>query len=114
VSLVALLRTKSSEYEFFAEWHAERAPVDDQHLVAPQAMLVVGIVRREVAAAIAVEWGDGAVRTEPAPPQLRRAFHRYRRQLVGGGARCSLRPSAPGGRLDSDERRLRWLNAAVR
>jgi hypothetical protein len=33
-----LLRTKSSEYELLAEWHAERAPLDDEHLVACQAM----------------------------------------------------------------------------
>ena len=60
MSLVELLRTKSSEYEVLAEWHAERAPVDDQHFVAYQAMLVVGIVLREVAEAIDVEWGEGA------------------------------------------------------
>jgi hypothetical protein len=59
VSLGERLRTKSSEYELLAEWHAERAPVDDQHLVASQAMLVVGIVLREVAEAIDVEWGEG-------------------------------------------------------
>jgi hypothetical protein len=55
VSLGEFLRTKSGEYELLAEWHAERAPVDDQHLVACQAMLVVGIVLREVAAAVDVE-----------------------------------------------------------
>ncbi len=53
-----LLRRKSSEYELLAEWHAERAPLDDQHFVASQAMLVVGIVLREVAAAIDMERGD--------------------------------------------------------
>ena len=57
MSLGELLRTKSSEYELLAEWHAERAPVDDQHVVASQAMLVVGIVLREVADAIDGEWG---------------------------------------------------------
>lgn len=60
MSLVEFLRTKSGEYELLAEWHAERAPVDDQHFVAYQAMLVVGIVLREVAEAIDVEWGDEA------------------------------------------------------
>jgi hypothetical protein len=58
VSLGELLRTKSGEYELLAEWHAERAPLDDQHLAASQAMLVVGIVLREVAEAFDVEWGE--------------------------------------------------------
>jgi len=52
MSLGELLRTKSSEYELLAEWHAERAPLDDEHFVACQAMAVVGIVLREVAEAI--------------------------------------------------------------
>jgi hypothetical protein len=60
VSLGELLRTKSGEYELLAEWHAERAPVDDQHFVAFQAMLVVGIVLREVAEAMDLEWGEEA------------------------------------------------------
>jgi hypothetical protein len=60
VSVVEFLRTKSGEYELLAEWHAERAAVDDEHLVACQAMLVVGIVLREVADAIDVESGDDA------------------------------------------------------
>jgi hypothetical protein len=60
VSLVKLLRTKSSEYELLAEWHAERAPLDDEHLAACQAMAVVGIVLREVAEAIDGEWGEEA------------------------------------------------------
>lgn len=60
MSLGELLRTKSGGYEFLAHWHAERAPVDDQHRVACQAMLVVGIVLREVAEAIDVECGDEA------------------------------------------------------
>jgi hypothetical protein len=55
VSLVEVLRTKSSEYELLAEWHAERAPLDDQHLAAYQAMLVVGIVLRELADILQVE-----------------------------------------------------------
>ena len=50
--LCELLRTKSSEYEFLAEWHAERAPLDEEHFVACQAMALVGIVLREVAEAI--------------------------------------------------------------
>jgi hypothetical protein len=60
VSLGEFLRLKSGEYELLAEWHAERAPVDDQHSVASQAMLVVGIVLREVAEAIDVERGGEA------------------------------------------------------
>ena len=59
MSLGEFLRTKSGEYELLVEWHAERAPVDDQHFVASQAMLVVGIVLREVAEAIDVESGGG-------------------------------------------------------
>jgi hypothetical protein len=43
MSLGELLRTKSSEYEVLAEWHGERASLDDDHLVAYQAMLAVGI-----------------------------------------------------------------------
>jgi hypothetical protein len=34
MSLGELLRTKSSEYELLAEWHGERAPLDEKHLVA--------------------------------------------------------------------------------
>jgi hypothetical protein len=60
MSLVELLRTKSSEYELLAEWHAERAPLDEEHFVACQAMAVVGIVLREVAAAIDGEWSEEA------------------------------------------------------
>jgi hypothetical protein len=52
MSIVEYLREKSGDYEVLAEWHAERAAMDDQHLVACQAMLVVGIVLREVAEAI--------------------------------------------------------------
>ena len=48
-------RTKSSEYEILAEWHAERAPLDEEHLLACQAMAVVGIVLRELAHAIDLE-----------------------------------------------------------
>ena len=57
MSLGELLRTKSSEYELLAEWHAERAPLDEDHFVAGQAMLVVGMVLREVAEAVDLEWG---------------------------------------------------------
>jgi hypothetical protein len=32
MSIVELLRTKSGEYELPAEWHAERALLDDAHL----------------------------------------------------------------------------------
>jgi hypothetical protein len=55
VRLGELLRAKSSEYELLAEWHAERAPFDHEHFVACPAMVVVGIVLREVAEAIDVE-----------------------------------------------------------
>jgi len=60
VSVVELLRTKSGEYELLAEWHAERAPLDEEHFVASQAMAVVGIVLREVAEAIELGWGKEA------------------------------------------------------
>lgn len=60
MSLGEVLRAKSSEYELPAEWHGERAPLDDEHLVARQAMAVVGIVLREVAEAIDVDWGGEA------------------------------------------------------
>jgi hypothetical protein len=60
MSLGELLREKSSEYELLAEWHGERAPLDDEHFVACLAMAVVGIVLREVAEAIDVEWGENA------------------------------------------------------
>jgi hypothetical protein len=53
-----LLRTRSSEYELLAEWHGERAPLDEDHLVACQAMLAVGIALREVAEALDAEWGE--------------------------------------------------------
>jgi hypothetical protein len=56
VSLAEYLRMKSGDYELLAEWHAERAPVDEQHAVACHAMAVVGIVLRELAEAIDVEW----------------------------------------------------------
>jgi hypothetical protein len=52
------LRRKSNEYELLGEWHAERAPLDDEHFAACQAMAVVGIVLREVAEAIDAEWGE--------------------------------------------------------
>ncbi len=53
-----LLRRKSGEYELLAEWHGERAPLDDDHLAACQAMLAVGIALREVAEALDVEWWE--------------------------------------------------------
>jgi hypothetical protein len=43
-----------------AEWHGERAPLDEEHLAACQAMLAVGIALREVAEALDVEWGQEA------------------------------------------------------
>ena len=60
MSLVELLREKSGEYELLAEWHAERAPLDEDHFVACQAMAVVGIVLREVAEVIDTGWGGEA------------------------------------------------------
>jgi hypothetical protein len=60
MSLGELLWTKSGEYELLAEWHAERPPLDEEHFVACQALAVVGIVLREVAEAIDVEWGEEA------------------------------------------------------
>ena len=59
MSLGEFLQTKSGDYELLAEWHAERAPVDEQHFVACQAMLVVGIVLRSPDA-IDLEWGEKA------------------------------------------------------
>jgi hypothetical protein len=81
MSLGELLRTKSSEYELLAEWHAERAPLDEDHFVACQAMAVVGIVLREVAEAIELGWGGsaadrrartivGTAPTSPNPPRV--------------------------------------------
>lgn len=58
MTLAELLRTKSSEYELLAQWHGERAPLDEQHLAACQAMLAVGITLREVAEALDVDRGD--------------------------------------------------------
>jgi hypothetical protein len=55
-----LLRAKSGEYELLAEWHGERAALEDEHYLACQAMAVVGIVLREVADAIDLEWGQEA------------------------------------------------------
>jgi hypothetical protein len=52
MSLGELLTTKSNENELLAKWHAERAPLDDEHFLACQAMAVIGIVLREVAEAI--------------------------------------------------------------
>jgi hypothetical protein len=55
MSLVDHLKTKSSEYERLSEWPAESAPLDDQHLATYQAILVVGIVLRELAEALRFE-----------------------------------------------------------
>jgi hypothetical protein len=44
--------------ELLAEWHGERASLGDDHLVACQAMLAVGIALREVAEALDAEWGE--------------------------------------------------------
>jgi hypothetical protein len=46
MSLGELLRTKSGEYELLAEWHAELAPLGDEHVVPCEAMAAVGIVLR--------------------------------------------------------------------
>ena len=56
--LAEVLRAKSSEYELLAEWHGERAPLEEDHLAACQAMLAVGIALREVAEALDVEWWE--------------------------------------------------------
>jgi hypothetical protein len=58
--MAELVRAKSSEYGSLAEWHAERASLDDEHFVACQAMAVVGIVLRESAEAFDSEWGAEA------------------------------------------------------
>jgi len=49
VNVGEALRTKSDEYELLAAWHAERAPLGDKHLAASEAMIVIGIVLRELA-----------------------------------------------------------------
>jgi hypothetical protein len=60
MTLAELLRAKSREYERLAGWHGERAPLDEDHFVACQALAVVGIVLREVAAAMSGEWSKEA------------------------------------------------------
>jgi hypothetical protein len=113
MSLTEVLRAKSSEYELVAEWHGERAPLDDQHLVAYQAMLVVGIVLREVAEAIEVGWGRKRMPAEAAcsrkrPTLMRapvvlsrgRAVRRRRREApdpTDARAGCSVSRSPPTG-----------------
>ena len=57
MSLVEFLLAKSGEDELLAEWHAERAPLDDERFIGCRAMALVGIVSGEVAKAIDVEWG---------------------------------------------------------
>jgi hypothetical protein len=52
VSLIGALQENESEYERLAEWHAERTPFDDEHVVGCQAMIIIGIVLREVAEAL--------------------------------------------------------------
>jgi len=64
VSLVELLRVKSSEYELLAEWHAERAPMDDQHFLAYQAMLVVGSCSGRLLTPLTGSGGRRQMRTE--------------------------------------------------
>jgi hypothetical protein len=58
VSLVEYLRARSGDYELLAAWHGERAPLDEQHAAASQAMLMVGIALREVAEAIELDRED--------------------------------------------------------
>ena len=65
MSLGELLRTKSSEYELLAEWHGEHAPLDEDHLIACQAMLA--------------GW-DRSAGGRGGP-----------RRRVGGGGRCPLK-----------------------
>lgn len=66
MSLGEFLQTKSGDYELLAEWHAERAPVDEQHFVACQAMLVVGIVLRESPTRSTSSGGRRRMRNETA------------------------------------------------
>jgi hypothetical protein len=60
MSLVEHLLARSGDYELLAAWHAERAPLDEQHAIASHAMLLVGIALREVAEAVELEWGEQA------------------------------------------------------
>ncbi len=60
MSLVGYLRARSSEYELLAEWHGERAAIDDRHASAADALLVVGIVLSEIAEALDRDWGEDA------------------------------------------------------
>jgi hypothetical protein len=73
---VEFLRMKSSEYELVAGWPAERPRVNDQHLAAPQAILVVGIARQEVAETIDARWEarHGAAGRSAAPCSWRPAY----------------------------------------
>ena len=90
MSLAEFLRTKSGEYELLAEWHAERTAVDDQHFVVCQAMLVVGIVLREVASD-RPRIGGGAGRLRPARTSRGVGTERTR------GAGCAARASCFAG-----------------
>ena len=88
MSLPELLRAKSSEHELLAEWHGERASLDEDHLAACQAMLAVGIALREVAEALEVEWGEearssrAACSTHVACRRLERRDVRQRRRRM--------------------------------
>jgi hypothetical protein len=57
MSLIELLLAEVERVRaaLLAEWHAERAPLDDRHLAAYEAMLVVGIVLRELEDALFIE-----------------------------------------------------------
>ena len=81
MTLGELLRTKSSEYELLAEWHAERAPLDNERFVACQAMAVLGIVSGR---SLRRSTGSGArrqTRTKALRPRLE--LGRAGVQLVG-------------------------------
>jgi hypothetical protein len=68
------LRAKSGEYELLAEWHGERTPLDEDHLVACRAMLAVGIALREVAEALDVDWWGTRMPAEMRRRSERRAI----------------------------------------
>jgi hypothetical protein len=66
-----------------AEWHAERAPLNDEHFVACQATAVVGIVLREVADAIGVEWERRRTRNEASGRVMKPREQRLRLSARG-------------------------------
>jgi hypothetical protein len=91
MTLVELLRTKSSEHELVAELHAERAPLDDEHAVPCHEMAAVGIVLREVEEAIDVEWGEEADVKQWAITLRRARLRRRRGQVPGAFSAAEIR-----------------------